>query len=103
MLLLPPLLLYGARYVGLQASRLPTTPALPTGRFAAGKTASKTVTTAAKVTVEVGTEALKAAAPVGKWALKQGFKLAVGAVSKGLSSAAAASSKKDGGKNKGGK
>ncbi|KAL4858789.1 Nuclear pore complex protein NUP62 [Chlorella vulgaris] len=50
-----------------------------------GKTASATVTTAAKATVLVGANALKAAAPLGKWALQQGFKLAVGAVSTGLS------------------
>lgn len=50
-----------------------------------GKTASATVTTAAKATVLVGANALKAAAPLGKWALQQGFKLAAGAVSTGLS------------------
>ena len=71
--------------------------------FRAGKAASTTVTTAAKVTVEVGTEALKAAAPVGKWALKQGFKLAVGAVSKGLASAADSRKKDSNSKKKGGK
>jgi len=52
------------------------------------------VTTAAKVTVQVGAEAIKAAAPVGKWALQQGVKLAVGAVVGAVSNAA--SGKKDG-------
>lgn len=68
----------------------------------AGKAASTGVTTAAKVTVQVGAEALKAAAPVGKWALQQGVKLAVGAVAKGISSAVGSGDgKKDGGSGKG--
>ncbi|PSC75612.1 ABC transporter substrate-binding [Micractinium conductrix] len=62
-----------------------------------GKAASAGVTTAAKVTVQVGAEALKAAAPVGKWALQQGVKLAVGAVAKGISSAASSGKKGGGG------
>ncbi|KAL4428179.1 hypothetical protein ABPG75_002268 [Micractinium tetrahymenae] len=67
-----------------------------------GKAASASVTTAAKVTVQVGAEALKVAAPVGKWALQQGVKLAVGAVAKGISSAVnSGDSKKDGGSSKG--
>ena len=70
---------------------------LPPSLALAGKAASAGVTTAAKVTVQVGAEALKAAAPVGKWALQQGVKLAVGAVAKGISSAASSGKKGGGG------
>lgn len=51
-----------------------------------GKTASKGVQTAAKMTLEVGAGALKAAAPVGKWVLQQGAKAAVAAVKKAITS-----------------
>lgn len=61
----------------------------------AGTAASKGVTTAAKVTMQVGGEVLKAAAPVGKWALQQGFKLAVTAVSKGIEAGLSSGSSKD--------